>query len=143
MSRSTIPAELRRLVRERAGLLCEYCRIHEHDTYFGCELDHIISEKHGGATSTENMALACVDCNRRKGSDIGTIADDGSFVRLFNPRIDHWDDHFLLQGASIQPRTAIGMATIRLLRFNESARLIQRAALVSAKRFPADVDRSP
>jgi 5-methylcytosine-specific restriction endonuclease McrA len=52
--------ELRRLVADRAGHVCEYCRINEEDTYFGCEIDHIISLKHGGTTDESNLALACM-----------------------------------------------------------------------------------
>lgn len=58
MSSTHIPAEVRRAVVARAQGLCEYCLIHEVDTYFGCQVDHIISEKHGGATELENLALA-------------------------------------------------------------------------------------
>jgi hypothetical protein len=44
---------LRRLVRTRAENLCEYCLIDIADTFFGGEVDHIVSVKHGGATETE------------------------------------------------------------------------------------------
>ena len=47
---SYVPPGLRRLVRSRAEDLCEYCLIHEEDTFLGCQLEHIISEKHGGET---------------------------------------------------------------------------------------------
>jgi ATP-binding cassette subfamily F protein uup len=43
VSTSYISAELRRLVVARAESLCEYCLIHEDDTFFGCEVDHIIT----------------------------------------------------------------------------------------------------
>src|ERR1051325_5274858 len=59
MSITHIPAEMRRAVRQRAQNRCEYCGIHEDDTEFGCEVDHIISEKHLGKTVLENLALAC------------------------------------------------------------------------------------
>jgi hypothetical protein len=36
MSQTRISAEMRRLVIGRAGRRCEYCLIHEDDTYFGC-----------------------------------------------------------------------------------------------------------
>ena len=62
-----ISAELRRFIPERAGGLCEYCLIHEDDTFFGCQVDHIVSEKHGGLTVEENLAYACAFCNRHKG----------------------------------------------------------------------------
>jgi len=86
---SYVSAALRRLVAVRADSLCEYCMMHEDDAVCGCEVGHIISEKHGGATDTENLAYACAFCNRAKGSDIGSIVPrTGRFVRFFNPRID-------------------------------------------------------
>jgi 5-methylcytosine-specific restriction endonuclease McrA len=48
---SYVSAELRRIVRDRAGGVCEYCLIHERDTYLGNEVDHIIAEEHGGPTT--------------------------------------------------------------------------------------------
>jgi 5-methylcytosine-specific restriction endonuclease McrA len=57
--------------------------------FFGCEVDHIISVKHEGATTAENLAYACAFCNRNKGSDIGSVdPHSGNFVRFFNPRMD-------------------------------------------------------
>ena len=73
MSVTHIPAALRRLVIARADSLCEYCLLHEDDTFFGCEIDHIISEKHAGQTTESNLAYACLVCNRSKGSDIGSL----------------------------------------------------------------------
>jgi len=35
--------ELRQSVADRAKQLCEYCLIAEADTFYGCEIDHIIS----------------------------------------------------------------------------------------------------
>lgn len=98
MSITYVNAELRNLVQTRAEFLCEYCLIAEEDTGLGCEVDHIISEKHGGLTIEENLAVACVYCNQAKGSDIGSIIlQSGEFVRFFNRRIDRWSEHFRLQ----------------------------------------------
>lgn len=44
---SYIPAELRRLVVDRSKSRCEYCLILETDTFCGCQIDHVIAEKHG------------------------------------------------------------------------------------------------
>jgi hypothetical protein len=55
---SYVSAALRQLVAERAEYLCEYCLLYEEDTFFGCEVDHIISEKHGGPTVAENLVYA-------------------------------------------------------------------------------------
>src|SRR5262245_61532240 len=119
MSETYIGAELRRLVIVRAESLCEYCLIAEEDTHFGCAIDHIIAEKHGGATIGDNLALACVLCNQAKGSDVGSILPGSNqFVRFFNPRTDRWADHFAFVADHINPLTDIGIVTARLLRLN-------------------------
>ncbi|MCB0098392.1 MAG: HNH endonuclease [Caldilineaceae bacterium] len=64
MSREHIPVAVRRLVAERAQGRCEYCLLHQDDTPFTHPLDHIIAIRHGGATTAENLALACIDCNQ-------------------------------------------------------------------------------
>jgi HNH endonuclease len=134
---SYISEELRRLVALRAEHLCEYCLIHEEDTYFGCEVDHIISVKHGGPTVAANLAYACVYCNRQKGSDIGSILwRTGQFSQFFNPRIDRWGEHFRLEGAMIRPQTVIGEVTAHILGFNHSDRLLERETLVAVERYP-------
>jgi hypothetical protein len=138
MSLTYIPAELRRLVVARSGGLCEYCLIAEDDTVFGCQVDHIISEKHGGPTSAENLAYACAFCNRAKGSDVGSIDwATGNFVRFFNPRSDRWADHFTLSGVRFVPRTVIGEVTARIFELNSRERLLERQALQLAKRYPS------
>ncbi len=110
---SYISAELRRLVAERADHLCEYCLMHEDDRGFGCHVDHIISEKHGGLTEESNLAYACAPCNRAKGSDVGSVAEQGgSFVRLYNPRIDKWHEHFkIIDGSQTTGLTDVGRVT--------------------------------
>ncbi len=37
MSKTYVTTALRQLVRTRAKRVCEYCLIHEDDTYFGCQ----------------------------------------------------------------------------------------------------------
>jgi len=129
VSTTYISPALRREVALRAGARCEYCHIQEEDTALGCQVDHIISEKHGGATTAENLAYACTFCNWNKGSDIASLATDGTLVRLFHPRLDAWESHFAVVGVVIQARTAIGEATVRLLKFNLPERLMEREAL--------------
>lgn len=139
MSATYVSAELRRLVVTRAEGICEYCLIAEEDTFFGCEVDHIISEKHGGPTSTENLAYACVTCNQLKGSDISSVDwETGELTRLFHPRTDKWSDHFRLGGDStMEGRTAIGRVTISLLGFNQPDRILERQMLTG--RYPSTV----
>ena len=136
---SYISADLRRLVEMRANHLCEYCLIHEEDTYLGCQVDHVIAEKHGGETVEGNLSYACTYCNRAKGSDVGSIASStGEFTRFFNPRIDRWFDHFRLEGVIIEPITAIGETTIRILGFNDAGRLLERETLRDIGRYPPE-----
>jgi 5-methylcytosine-specific restriction endonuclease McrA len=103
-----ISEDIRELVRLRADRLCEYCLLHEDDSLFIHQIDHIISIKHGGAAVAENLALACIVCNRRKGSDVGTILPSGAFTRFFNPRSDSWPDHFRFDGGVIEAISAAG-----------------------------------
>jgi hypothetical protein len=132
-----VPAQLRRLVAERADGLCEYCLIHRDDTFFGCEIEHVISEKHDGLTTAENLALACMTCNRLKGTDIASLSErSGQLCRLFNPRTDRWSDHFRLDGIVIRGVTDIGEVTAKLLGFNHADRLAERELLITVQRYP-------
>jgi HNH endonuclease len=139
MSVTYISAELRRRVVARAEEICEYCLIAEDDTFFGCEADHIVSEKHGGPTEVENLSYACVSCNQAKGSDIGSIDwETQEYTRFFNPRTDRWADHFELVGNRIEGFTPIGHVTARILRFNTAERRLERQLLQSVARYPSD-----
>lgn len=104
------------------------------------ETDHVISVKHGGTTEENNLALACLTCNRNKGSDISSLAPGTeTLVRFFNPRADRWSDHFRLDsadGITIVPLTDIGEATARILGFNTGERLLERQALSEVGRYP-------
>ena len=134
---SRISARLRRTVENRADCLCEYCLIHADDAYVGLQVDHVISEKHEGATVSENLALACSYCNRQKGSDVGSIdKTTRRFIRLFNPRTDVWSDHFRLVGVRIAWRTPMGEATVRLLKLNDPLRIEERKALKQNGKYP-------
>jgi 5-methylcytosine-specific restriction endonuclease McrA len=134
MSQSHISAAHRRKIAARAAWRCEYCTLHDDDSFLGCEIDHIISEKHGGITEEENLAFCCFYCNRYKGSDLSTLDAKGNLIRLFNPRKDRWDEHFKFQTLHILGITNIGKATAKLLRFNDPARIDERAAMTSPRK---------
>ena len=135
---SYVPPALRRLVAARANGLCEYCLIHEEDTFLGCQIEHIISEKHGGLTNEDNLAYACVFCNRFKGTDLGSIhPQTRQLVRFFNPRTDRWSEHFRLDGVDIVPLTATGEVTVAILEMNHIDRLLEREQLRLVGRFPS------
>jgi hypothetical protein len=136
MSSYVSPA-LRRLVELRAEDLCEYCLIHADDTFLGCQMEHIISEKHGGQTVDTNLALACVFCNRAKGSDIGTLSPrTGNLCRLYNPRNDRGSEYFRLDRDRIVGINEIGEATAAMLAFNHPDRILERAELAKVNRYP-------
>jgi HNH endonuclease len=132
-----VSAEIRLVVSNRADSLCEYCLIAEEDTFFGCHVDHIVSKKHRGTTTVDNLAYACAFCNRFKGSDIASVNETGELVRFFNPRIDRWSDHFRLEEFRIQSLTDIGEVTARILRFNDNERLLEREELNKVSRYPS------
>ncbi len=137
MSVTHIPLELRRTVFRRAKHQCEYCLIDEQDTFLGCQIDHVIAEKHGGQTTLENLAVACTLCNRAKGSDIATLVES-ILTPLFNPRRDTWQGHFQFGDdlMTIQPRTSTGQGTITLLNLNAPERLLERQLLQEMGLYP-------
>ena len=137
MSVTYITAELRRLVAARAEGICEYCLIAAADTYLGCQVDHIVSEKHGGLTDAGNLAYACVFCNRAKGSDIGSIHwESGQFVRFYNPRIDRWAEHFTVSESRIDGLTQQGVVTALIFEMNYPNRVLERCTLQEDNRYP-------
>jgi hypothetical protein len=132
-----VPAELRTLVIFRAQESCEYCLVHADYAVLVHEIDHAIAEKHGGATEADNLAYACAQCNRFKGSDIATFdPQTGQIVPLFNPRTQSWQDHFRHDGAVIIALSPQGRATERLLQLNQIDRVLLRRELISAGRYP-------
>ena len=133
MSTVYLPPALRQLVYERAGGRCEYCLMPESVAFASHEIDHIISQKHGGPTEAANLALSCLLCNKRKGSDIASIDPaTNEILPLYNPRRDRWHDHFALSGAHLTALTATGRATIQLLQLNHANRLKERELLITA-----------
>lgn len=134
---SDISGELRARVAQRASRRCEYCLIHEEDTGFPHQVDHILSRKHGGSSSFDNLAYACMICNRCKGSDVASIEPHtGEAIRIFDPRRDRWTDHFGIHGAAIEPNSSIGSATVLLLRMNAPERILERGLLQTLGRYP-------
>lgn len=136
MNSKYISSELRELVASRASFVCEYCLISEEDTFFGCQVEHIISRKHGGLSELENLAYACVFCNRFKGSDIASLsAETSELIRFYHPRIDRWREHFTLNGITILPNTPIAEVTVRILQINSEERLLEREILHRQGRY--------
>lgn len=138
MSQTYIPVALRREVSERARDCCEYCLTAQADRAIDFAIDHIIAEKHGGQTVSDNLCLSCYWCNSYKGSDLSSVdwATDRQIVPLFNPRQQTWSDHFTIDGSYIKPLTATGRVTSSLLRFNAPERIEERELLINLHTYP-------
>jgi 5-methylcytosine-specific restriction endonuclease McrA len=104
---------LRSAVHLRAEDVCEYCRLPQASSRFvRFHIEHIIARQHGGGTESENLALACGYCNQHKGPNIaGLDPETGQLVPLYNPRRDHWSDHFNWTDTLLVGRTPVGRAT--------------------------------
>lgn len=136
---SYISSEVRQSVARRAKHICEYCLLAEEDAYFRHQVEHIISRKHGGSSELENLALACVFCNRYKGSDIASLKPEtDELVRFYNPRVDRWSEHFRLNGVVIGSLTDIGEATVRILQMNHDDQILEREVLSRRRRYPSE-----
>jgi hypothetical protein len=63
-----VDERIRQLVRERAGLRCEYCRLAQAAaSSIRFHIEHIRPPQHGGSDQLDNLALACPNCNWNKG----------------------------------------------------------------------------
>ena len=57
-------------------------------------------------------------------------------IRLFNPRIDEWQEHFESTMGEIYSEGKIGKATIKLLKINDVDLIILRGLLSDLGRYP-------
>jgi hypothetical protein len=121
---------MRQFVRDRASHCCEYCQLHQDDSPLAAlHIEHIRPRKHGGTDDKENLALACIDCNLRKGPNLtGIDPETGDVTVLFHPRQDSWAAHFEWSGIHLHGRTAIGRTTVKVLELNSDDRLDLRLA---------------
>lgn len=116
-------------VAQRAGHRCEYCYAPEALFNFPFEVEHIIPLASGGSNDLDNLALACRACNVRKGSHL-EAADPltDTTTRLFNPRLDLWEDHFRFSPSAntLEGLTDIGRATVARLEMNHTVHRVAR-----------------
>ena len=127
-----IGSKTRAEVRERAQNACEYCRLRQDDSPLAAlHVEHIIPRVHGGTDDLENLALACIDCNLHKGTNltgIDPLTDE--VTELFNPRRQDWTVHFEWQEIYLTGKTSIGRTTIRVLNMNADDQLALRSSLL-------------
>lgn len=138
MGGDLIPAGLRQQIIERAGNRCEYCKLSQAGQEPTFHIDHVIPRAHGGRTELDNLALACVSCSLRKGGRrAAPDPQTGRLVRLFNPRRNHWEEHFRwTQDVVLVGVTEIGRATVEALALNRPLILAIRKAEMALGRHP-------
>lgn len=117
-----VTANTRRIVCERANSRCEYCHPDERWQFIRFTLDHVVPQSADGSDEPDNLALACRNCNERRGNRTNAIDPQTSAaVPLFSPRRDEWATHFAWSpdGLRLTGVTAVGRATIDLLDIND------------------------
>ncbi len=121
--------ELRSFVLQRSKERWEYCRVPLTVGSLPWQIDHVVAMKHGGRSVDQNLAAACLNCNANKQADLSGIDPvTGELTRLFNPRNDTWDEHFIEVLNEIVGLTPIGRVTVYVLAMNDDEVLTARAA---------------
>ena len=132
-----LPASLAAAVRERAEDRCEYCRMSQSLQAATFHLEHIMPLAKGGASTAENLALACPSCNLRKSDRISaTDPETHAFVALYHPREHRWSEHFAWRATTVVGLTPTGRATIAAFDLNHPRRLRIRIAESDFGLFP-------
>ena len=132
---------VRRAVVARARGRCEYCRTPERFAPEALSVEHIVPRSRGGTSTAENLALACQGCNNHKYTRVSErdpVTDRP--VPLCHPRKHRWREHFAWNpdATTVIGLTAIGRATIEVLRLNRSGLIGLREALVAFGAHPPE-----
>lgn len=132
-----IPAEVRRVVNQRATGRCEYCGLSQAGQEATFHLDHIIPVAAGGQTTAENLVLACVSCSLRKAARQTAIdPHTGAETAIYHPRRERWSAHFRWEGVRVVGQTATGRATVAALDMNRPLMLAIRQEEANLGRHP-------
>ena len=127
--------DVRLAVQVRARDACEYCLMPTRSQF---HIDHIVpisgwrayqegkllilaSPTDQRPDNLANFAWSCSFCNSAKGNRVSRHIGQRD-VRLFNPRRDTWNEHFVISGryVLIKGLTPIGKATEQVLTFNDA-----------------------
>jgi hypothetical protein len=126
-------------VAERAAHRCEYCQAPEAVFNLPFEVEHIVPCARGGDDKASNLALSCRSCNLWKSDSLNAIDPlTGNSFKLFNPRLNRWEDHFRVDQATgrLTGLTGIGRAAIDRLHMNRSTQVVARRQWMRLKLFP-------
>jgi len=147
---------VRDVVRQRAVDACEYCLMPTNGKF---EIEHIVPKRrwndylnnaYPGLRRAERLALptydhilnfawSCSYCNDAKGGR----PRPRIHTRVFDPRFDHWPDHFAFSSTKgyivIVGLTAVGHETVRTMGFHaggEEGALVERSTAIQRGLYP-------
>jgi HNH endonuclease len=136
-----IPVDLRSQIEQADRGRCCYCLTQSVNSGIPLSFDHVLPRSRGGATTFENVCLACRSCNEFK-SDLTAAIDPltGDLVPLFNPREQNWAEHFAWSedGTRVVGQTAIGRATVLALQMNRAMIVVARRRWVAVGWHPPE-----
>ncbi len=138
-SRRRLSREVREFVAERADFCCEYCLSQEGYCPDSLSVEHIVPVVRRGSDSVANLAYSCQGCNNKKYSAASAIDPmTGRRVRLFHPRKDDWNKHFVWSEDNTRMigLTPIGRATVERLELNRRGVVNLRVALIQIGKHP-------
>ncbi len=141
MSNAYVPAKLRRLVIARAKGRCEYCRCPVSHATSSFSIEHIIPIEKGGATTAENLALACQGCNSHKSIKVEAVDPLTKLPSpLFHPRQQLWLEHFAWNEnfTLVIGLTPNGRATLATLQLNRPGVINLREVLYVVGKHPPE-----
>jgi hypothetical protein len=133
-------AEIKRQVRERARLYCEYCHTCEENSGQTLYVDHIDP---GGGDGLDNLCLSCWNCNTSKSNAVEAFdPQTETNALLFNPRQQIWTEHFrwIDNGSRIDGITATGRATGARFKMNRPQIVTARQRWKLAGFHPPQMD---
>ena len=139
MRRPYLSTALKKVVKQRAGDCCEYCKSQAAFSTQSFSIEHIIPLSKEGTNNPDNLALACQGCNGHKyNKTAGVDPASGNPAPIFHPREQSWEDHFSWNEdfTEIIGLDASGRATVSLLRLNRQGLVNLRRVLFQLGEHP-------
>jgi hypothetical protein len=146
VSQTHIPQALRTENETHFRSRCAYCLSPQGLMSVTFEVDHILPEKEGGLTVSDNLAFSCPLCNGFKGARThGRDPIAGRDVPLFHPRRQNWFRHFRWapDQQTVEGRTRSGRATVEALQLNNLNLLRLRTIWLAIGSSPPDWETPP
>ncbi|MCX7016238.1 MAG: HNH endonuclease [Candidatus Sumerlaeota bacterium] len=75
----------RRNIFLRDAFTCQYCEARP--PHGDLTIDHVVPRSRGGASSWDNVVVACMNCNTRKG---GLTLEEAAMKLVARPKAPHW-----------------------------------------------------